>query len=85
MKIINEKVFLKIDYEVKKRKIFSASFSGKAKQLNYKNLMKVFSIKILQNMKITSGIYFQALKLFIKGAKYIKKPIKPINDFTTIK
>ncbi len=85
LKIINEKIFLKIDYEVKKKKIFSANFSGKAMELNYKNLMKIFFMKMLQNIKITSGIYFQALKLFIKGAKYIKKPIKPINDFTTIK
>ena len=85
LKMINKKISLNIDYEVGRKRVFSASFSGKALQLNSKNLIKVFLKKMLQNIKITFGIYFQALKLFIKGAKYIKKPTKPINDFTVVK
>ena len=27
-----------------------------------------------QNIKVTLGIYIQALKLFFKGAKYINRP-----------
>ncbi len=85
LKMINKKISLNIDYEVKRKRVFSANFSGKTLELNSKNLIKVFFKRIFQNIKITFGIYFQALKLFIKGAKYIKKPTKPINDFTVIK
>lgn len=78
-------VLVNIDYDVDKKNIFKASFYGKALNLNSKNLLKVFLRNGLQNVRITLGIYFQALKLYIKGAKYIKKPEKPNNNFTSIK
>ncbi len=85
LKLISKRVTLAIDYEVKKKKVFSARFVGKGVTMNSKNLIRFFFKNIFQNIKITFGIYFQALKLFIKGAKYIKKPFKPNNDFTAIK
>ena len=81
-KLIKKKIFLSIDYNVKNKKVFNACFKGNAVKLDSKNLLIIFFKKIFQNIKITSGIYFQALKLYIKGAKYIKKPTKPNKDFT---
>ena len=48
------------------------------------NLLKVFLLRLLQNLKVTFGIYFQALKLFLKGASYIPKPIKNKKFFTIV-
>ena len=83
-KLVKEKIFLNIDYKVNKKKVFNACFKGRALRLDSKNLLTIFFKKIFQNVKITSGIYFQALKLYLKGAKYIKKPTKPRKDFTPI-
>ena len=77
-------VLVNIDYDVDKKNIFKASFYGKALNLNSRNLLKVLLKNGFQNLRITFGIYFQALKLYIKGAKYIKKPDKPNNNFTSI-
>ena len=85
LKLTKNRLLLNIDYEVKKTKVFSARFIGKAVRMNSRNLITFFFKNIFQNVKITFGIYFQALKLLLKGAKYIKKPLKPNNNFTPIK
>jgi len=84
-KMLNNKIFLNIDYEIDKKKVFSATFSGIGLKISSKNLIRVFLRKMFQNIKITFGIYFQALKLYLKGAKYIKRPSKPDKEFTLIK
>ncbi len=81
-KLVKNKIFFKVDYTINNEKVFSASFTGNALKLNSKNLIIIFFKKFFQNLKVTSGIYFQALKLYLKGAKYIKKPTKPKRDFT---
>ena len=48
------------------------------------NLLRVFLLRLFQNLKVTFGIYFQALKLFLKGASYIPKPNKNRDFFTVI-
>ena len=35
------------------------------------NLLKLFIGNMFQNLKVTFGIYIQALKLWLKGARYI--------------
>ena len=77
-------VNLFISYEFKKKKVFEASFRGKAMNISEVNLLKVFLLRLLQNLKVTFGIYFQALKLFLKGASYISKPIKNKKFFTIV-
>ena len=77
-------VNLFIIYESKKKKVFKASFKGKAMNISEFNLFKVFLLRLFQNLKVTYGIYFQALKLFLKGASYIPKPNKNRDFFTVI-
>ena len=48
------------------------------------NLLKLFVNNMFQNIKVTFGIYIQALKLWLKGAKYITKPSKPSNFITKL-
>ena len=64
-----------IVYEIKKKKVFEASFKGKYIAMSELRILKVF-FSISQNVKVTLGIYFEALKLFLKGASYINRPKK---------
>ena len=50
--------------------------------MNDKNILGIFFKNFFQNLKVTVGIHFEALKLFVKGATYIKKPKKPKNFFS---
>lgn len=58
--------------------ILSATFSGKYKALNSKNLvlgmLKTFGL----TWKITAGIHFEALILWFKGVKLTKRPAPPV-------
>jgi len=77
-------VNLFIIYELKKKKVFEASFKGRAMNISEINLFKIFLLRLFQNLKVTFGIYFQALKLFLKGASYKSKPLKNKKFFTII-
>ena len=71
-----------IIYKVNGEKIFEASFIGRSMKMNDKILLKVFFKNFFQNLKATLAIHIEALKLFIKGAKYISKPKKPKKFFS---
>ena len=75
-------VRLFIIYNINNKKIFEASFKGRSLEMNDRSLLRSFFRNIFQNLKVTIGIHFEALKLFIKGATYIKKPKKPKNFFS---
>ena len=69
-------------YRNKNSKIFSASFKGKFKRMTNINILKTFISNSFQNLIVTFGIYYQALKLFTKGATYVNKPDKPKKFFS---
>ena len=83
-KISKKSIHLIIIYKEKEKLIFFADFHGKSLELNNLNLLKVVIFKPFQNIKATLGIYFEALKLWIKGAIYYKKPKKPKKFFSKI-
>ncbi len=82
--IEREFVNLFIVYEIKKKKVFEASFKGKYIAMSELRILKVFFSSISQNVKVTLGIYYEALKLFLKGASYINRPKKNKNFFSMI-
>lgn len=57
--------------------LLSATFSGVRHPLNTKNLLKAFFQVPLQTLKIVSGIHWEALKLWKKGAQFHKRPARP--------
>ena len=79
-KVINLLIF----YNVNNIRVFKASFIGNSKKMSEFNLLTLFFSNMFQNFKVTFGIYIQALKLWLKGAKYINKPNKPKNFITRI-
>ena len=82
---ISEKIGrLMINYDAGGKKLLTASFNGNAKTINELNLFKLILVNCLQNFKVTLGIYYEALKLWFKGATYNKKPGKPENFSTKI-
>lgn len=83
--ISKKNVNLEIIYSSKKKKIFFASFHGDKKNLDNRNLLKLTVLKFFQNIKVVIGIHIEALKLWMKGAIYIKKPKPSKNIFTYIK
>jgi DUF1365 family protein len=58
--------------------ILSATFSGKHKTLNSKNLMLGMLKTLGLTWKITAGIHFEALILWFKGVKLTKRPAPPV-------
>lgn len=70
-------VRLNINYFKNKNKLLNASFIGIKKTLDRPNLSKLIFINFYQNILVTLGIHYEALKLFVKGAIYKKKPKKP--------
>lgn len=83
-KVSNKKINLIIDYYLNKKKVFNASFNGIPRKMSNLSLIKIFLLSLTQNIKVTLSIYIQALKLFLKGARYIKRPKFSKTIFTNI-
>ena len=63
-------------------KILFASQDGLKKDLNNKNLMISYLSHPLMSFKIIGAIHFEALKLWLKGVRLVKKKIKIKNNIT---
>ena len=69
-----------IDQRDKNGKILYASQDGIAQELNEKNLLFSYISHPLMTFKIIAAIHYEALKLWIKGIKLVKKNIKNKNN-----
>ena len=61
---------------------FIASQDGLKKELNNKNLMISYMSHPLMSFKIIGAIHFEALKLWLKGIKLVKRKLKIKNKIT---
>lgn len=61
-------------------KILTATWDGKRRELTDKALLSTLFTHPLLTMKIIVGIHWEALKLMLKGAKYIHRPLPPEKD-----
>jgi len=66
----------------KNEKILTATWDGKREELTDKTLLKTLLTHPLLTFKIIAGIHWEALKLVIKGAKYISPAPMPKKDVT---
>ena len=71
-----------IDQRDKEGKLLFASQDGKRIDLSSKNLLFLYLKHPLMTFKIISAIHFEALRLWIKGIKLIKRKIKIKNNIT---
>ena len=64
-------------------KILTATWNGtNATVFNSSNLIKIFLSIPLLSFKVMAGIHWQALKLWLKGAKFIPSPPLPDKDIS---
>jgi len=69
-----------IDQKDKNGKLLYASQDGIAQELNEKNLLFTYISHPLMTFKIIAAIHYEALKLWIKGIKLVKKNFKNKNN-----
>ena len=78
----SDKISVIIDQNDKDGKLLYASQDGKAKELNEKNLLLSFISHPLMTFKIIAAIHYEALKLWLKGIKIIKRKLKIKNNLS---
>ena len=59
-----------------------ASQDGVAKEINNKNMLISYISHPLMTFKVIAAIHFEALKLWLKGVKLVKKKINLKNNIT---
>ena len=76
----SDKISVIIDQKDKDGKLLYASQDGKATELNEKNLLTSYISHPLMTFKIIAAIHYEALKLWLKGIKIIKRKFKMETD-----
>jgi len=78
--IPNERLSVIIDQRDKEGKLLFASQDGERVKISSKNLLISYLKHPLMTLKIISAIHYEALKLWIKGIKLVKKNLKIKNN-----
>ena len=78
--IPNERLSVIIDQRDKEGKLLFASQDGERVKLSSKNLLISYLKHPLMTLKIISAIHYEALKLWIKGIKLVRKSLKIKNN-----
>ena len=78
----SEKISVIIDQYQLNEKILFASQDGRRVDFNSRELLKSYIKHPLMTFKVISAIHFEALKLWFKGIRFIKKKFKIKNNIT---
>ena len=78
----SDKISVIIDQKDKDGKLLYASQDGKAAELNEKNLLTSYISHPLMTFKIIAAIHYEALKLWLKGIKIVKKKFNMKNNIS---
>ena len=78
----SDKISVIIDQSDTEGKLLYASQDGQAKELNKKNLIISYISHPLMTFKIIAAIHYEALKLWLKGIKLVKKKFKIKNNIS---
>ena len=78
----SEKISIIIDQKDEHGKLLYASQDGKAKDFNEKNLINSYISHPLMTLKIIAAIHYEALKLWLKGIKIIRRKLKIKNNIS---
>ena len=78
----SDKISVIIDQKDKDGKLLYASQDGNATELNEKNLLTSYISHPLMTFKIIAAIHYEALKLWLKGIKIIKRKLKIKNNLS---
>ena len=78
----SDKISVIIDQNDKDGKLLYASQDGNARELNEKNLIISYISHPLMTFKIIVAIHYEALKLWLKGIKFVKKKFNIKNNMS---
>ena len=78
----SDKISVIIDQSDKYGKLLYASQDGNARKLNEKNLLISYISHPLMTFKIIVAIHYEALKLWLKGIKFVKKKFNIKNNIS---
>ena len=78
----SDKISVIIDQSDKDGKLLYASQDGNARKLNEKNLLISYISHPLMTFKIIVAIHYEALKLWLKGIKFVKKKFNIKNNIS---
>ena len=77
-----KKLSVSIDQSDMEGKLLYASQDGVAKEISNKNMLLSYISHPLMTFKVIAAIHFEALKLWLKGVKLVKKKINLKNNIT---
>ena len=78
----SDKISVIINQSDNDGKLLYASQDGNLSELNEKNLLTSFISHPLMTFKIISAIHYEALKLWLKGVKIVKKKFNIKNNIS---
>ena len=78
----NKKVTVSINETDKDGTLLFASFSGIKKDLEKWSILRLFFSYPMMTLKVTMGIHWQALQIWLKGIPVVKKPPPPVKLVT---
>ena len=74
----DEKISVRILVKGEKGPLLSAAFSGQKSSLSTSGLIAQFLTIPLMTIKIIAGIHVEALRLWLKGLRMVKRPNPPV-------
>jgi DUF1365 family protein len=79
-----DRLSVSIDYRVADQRMLKATMAYKRGPLTTRSLLWAFVSHPLLTMKVTTGIHWNALRLWLKGAKYRPVPEAPPNPVSFV-
>ncbi len=74
-----ERMSVAITYEVDDETVFTATLAGRRIPLNAKTLLGAVTRYPLITFKVMGAIHWEAAKLWLKGARYRRRPTPPVD------
>jgi DUF1365 family protein len=71
-----------IDYDDDDGRLLATAVWGRASPLNRRNLLRAFLFYPWMTLGVIARIHMQALRLWMKGVKYVPKPLPPAQETT---
>lgn len=76
----DDRMSIAITYEIDDETVFTASLSGRRIPLTSKTLLGAVVRYPLVTFKVMAAIHWEATKLWLKGARYRKRPAPPVDS-----
>jgi DUF1365 family protein len=71
-----------IDYEDAQGRLLLTAIWGKASAFNLAGLLRAFFLYPWMTLGVMARIHLQALKLWLRGVRYVPKPLPPQQETT---